>query len=308
AGSGYNFPRHAGTAWFLARLAVRTGDAEFLEGASRALDFVERNTTRGPQGAYFRDPARDDGKVWAGTTALASLAAALLDHPLAGEWGAYLAASVDERGQVRGNAELEGATGLAFPEQPQNPYGQGQTTLALASLVRAGHEELKPALVRAADFLDGDYAPLAGGRLLVLDEHWTCLAALATREVLGRAAGMEVCRAYLDSQASRAPRRGSALQPTVAAAGGLAEAVVAAAVLDPDGPYLERAVDYGWLFLRSAYQEGDRPFLGSPTRLLGGFRDRVSKLDVQIDTVQHVGCALLGVEALLSETLAGSLP
>ena len=36
-GRGYNLPRHAGTAWFLARVAARTGDPEVQEGARRAV-------------------------------------------------------------------------------------------------------------------------------------------------------------------------------------------------------------------------------------------------------------------------------
>jgi hypothetical protein len=34
---------------------------------------------------------------------------------------------------------------------------------------------------------------------------------------------------------------------------------------------------------------------------MGGYRNRPWDLDVQIDTVQHIGSALLGIEALLSE-------
>ena len=34
---GYNFPRHAGTTWFLARLAARTGDPEIIEATGGGL-------------------------------------------------------------------------------------------------------------------------------------------------------------------------------------------------------------------------------------------------------------------------------
>ena len=84
--------------------------------------------------AYVADNRRKDGKVWAGTTALAVLAAVELDAPVAAAWGAFLASSVDDEGQVRG--ELRKKT-RAFPPQAQNPYGQGQVTLALAALVAA---------------------------------------------------------------------------------------------------------------------------------------------------------------------------
>ena len=156
--------------------------------------------------------------------------------------------------------------------------------------------------------MDGAYAPGAAGRLVVLDEHWACLAALATRDALGRAAGWDICRAYVANAAADTPGIGASVHLGSGAAGGLAEAVVAAAVLDPDGPWRERALAFGDLFLRSAYRPGDAPFLGEPAALVGGFRDGAGDWDVRMDAVQHIGCALLGVEALRSSPVAGSLP
>ena len=203
-GGGYNLPRHAGTTWFLVRLSQRTGDASVQAAAERGMAWMRARSTSLPDGsAHFSDQRRHDGKVWAGTTALAALAAAALDDPLAGPWGAFLANSIDDRGQVRG--EMDKAS-HNFPAQAQNPYGHGQVTLALAALVRAGHDELRPALERAADFLEGDYAPLAGNRLITLDDHWSCISALAATEVLGRrTGGTGVCRAYLEDNARRLP-------------------------------------------------------------------------------------------------------
>jgi hypothetical protein len=84
---------------------------------------------------------------------------------------------------------------------------------------------------------------------------------------------------------------------------------VAGAYLAPAGPWRELALSYGWLFVRNAYRAADAPFLGKPMTLLGGFRDSYGELDVQVDSVQHVGCALLGVEALLrGEARPGDLP
>ena len=156
--------------------------------------------------------------------------------------------------------------------------------------------------------MDGHYAPGGAGRLVVLDEHWTCLSALAVQDVLGHAAGMEVCEAYLATKASSTPDADSRIRPHAGAAGGLAEAVVAGAVLNPDGPHTERALAYGEWFLRNTYQAADAPLLPNPRNLIGGFRDTPYRLDVRMDAVQHIGCALLGVEALLSSTQPGSLP
>jgi hypothetical protein len=304
-GGGYNLPRHAGTTWFLARLAARTGDAAVAEAAMRGMAWMRARSTTLPDGsAHFSDRRRGDGKVWAGTTALAALAAAVLDDPLAGPWGHFLANSVDGRGQVRGEMDKQSH---AFPEQVQNPYGQGQVTLALAALVAAGHEDLRPALVRAADFLEGDYAPLGGNRLVTLDDHWACISAQAATELLGRrTGGTGVCRAYLRDNALRIPSPDRGIQPMAGPAGGAAEAVVAAAWLFPEEDFprekhRQHALAYGELFLENLYQPTDAPFLGQPASLLGGFRDSPNRLDVRMDAVQHIGCALLGIEALLKQ-------
>jgi len=306
-GRGYNLPRHAGTTWFLARLASRTDDARVARAAAHGMAYIASQTTTLADGrAFFADPARDDGKVWVGTTALAALAAAELGHPLAEGFGRFLADAVDEQGQVRG--ELDRADGV-FPPQNQNPYGQGQTLLALAVLVGEGHEDIRPAALRAAAFSDSGYAPLGAGRLVILDEHWACIAAQAAEESLGIPAGMGLCQAYLADAASGTPDDSSVLRPLTGPAGGLAEAVVSAAWLHPESDWTDQAIAYGRLFVRSAYTTADGPLLKDPAAMLGGFRDNLLQLDVRMDGVQHIGCALLGIEALLRrEARPGSLP
>lgn len=296
-GGGYNLPRHAGVTWYLARLALRTDERRFHEGAAKGLAYMEQLTTdMGDGRAYVSDKKRKDGKVWVGTTSLAVMGAAILDHPLAASWGAFLASSVDEDGAVRGEMDRESGT---FPEQQLNPYGQGQTVLALAILVREGHEALRPALERAASYLDGGYAPGGAARLVVLDEHWTCIASQVAAEALGTAHGEGACRGYLAEQKPRTPSNRSSLRASSGAAGGLAEAVVAAAHTLGDPVYIDRSAAFGQHFLDSAYRPADAHFLGTPATLMGGFRDSPFKLDVRMDSVQHIGCALLGIEAIL---------
>jgi len=301
---GYNFPRHAGTTWFLARLATRTGDAGIRAAAERGIDYMVANTIQlDDQRAYLGDPRRSDGKAWVGTTALAVLAALAIEHPAAVPWGHFVASSVDDVGQVRG--EMNRADKVFF-EQNKNPYGQGQTALSIAALVRAGHEEFRPTLDKIASYFDGGYAPGGAGRLVILDEHWTCLAALAIQDATGTAAGSEICHAYLSKESGKTPAPQSRIRPFSGSAGGLAEAVVAGAYLHDD--HKEAALAFGEWFLRSAYRESDAALLPKPKALMGGFRDTPYKLDVRMDAVQHIGCALLGIEALLSTEHPGSLP
>lgn len=303
-GKGYNFPRHAGTTWFLARLAQRTDDAEMWSATQAGLKFMAENTVHMDDGrAYLGDPRRSDGKAWVGTTALAVLAAVAADHPLALPWGRFIASSVDEHGQVRG--EMKRSEGVHYA-QKKNPYGQGQTTLAVAALVRAGHTEFSDTLARLVDYMKGDYAPGGAGRLFILDEHWTCLAALAIQDVTQEATGADICRAYLAKEAYKTPTLDRRLGPNAGAAGGLAEAVVAGAYIDET--YTADALAYGQWFLQNVYQESDSVLLPKPMALLGGFRDNPYRLDVRMDAVQHIGSALLGVEALLSDVRPGSLP
>ncbi|MFT5584932.1 MAG: hypothetical protein ACI9VR_002520, partial [Cognaticolwellia sp.] len=57
------------------------------------------------------------------------------------------------------------------------------------------------------------------------------------------------------------------------------------------------------------YQTSDAPLLGKPSTLIGGFRDNTWTLDVQVDAVQHIGCALMGAEQLLLDReLPGAMP
>ena len=97
--------------------------------------------------------------------------------------------------------------------------------------------------------------------------------------------------------------------PAIGPGGGAAEALVARAWDTGRADLRDAAIGWARAFLAAQYRPADAPLLGRPEALIGGFRDAVGDLDVQIDTVQHVGGALLGVEALLSDRARpGSLP
>ncbi len=310
-GPGYNFPRHAGGAWFLARLWQRTRDPVVREALDAALDFLARHTTSLDDGrTYVLDPARRDGKAWVGTNALALLAllAAEGDPDLAQGLANHLASSVDDVGRIRGDFDVAGQT---WPAQPLVTYAQGQVLLGLAAAERAGLSGIRPALERAADFIESDYWPLGAGLYLPLDEHWMCLASAAAQEVLPRAAGERICRAWIQDRVPPPP--GSDLAPPAGPAAATGEAWIAAAELDRRAGRRTDAYDgalaYARILLDHAYQLTDSPLLTRPERLVGGFRDRPHQLDVRVDAVQHIACALLGAEQLLRDSpLPGSMP
>lgn len=311
SGAGYNYPRHAGTTWFLARAAVAYGNEQGATGARRALahlDTITRATADGR--AFVLDPARKDGRAWAGTTALAVMARATLTGDAAvGDEGLramvrLLASTVDAEGAVRGELLVRDGS---IPPQPQNPYGQGQVMLALAIAERHGVRDGAEALSRAVAFVNERYFGVARP-LAVADEHWMCLASHAVRDVRGAPAGDGVCAAYVAQERWNTPR-GGGLDPAASPAGGAAEAVVAWAWDHQDPRAIADSFAYARHFLRNQYREEDRGRLGDAPRLLGGFRDGPGALDVQIDGVQHIASALLGVEALLAgRDFPGALP
>lgn len=311
-GGGYNYPRHAGATWFLARLYVRTQDPEIGAAAERGIAYlIEHSKLTADGRAHIHDPARTDGKAWVGTTGLALLA--LTEMDVEPEWqeryARFVASSVDERGSVRGDMDV--ASG-EWPVQDEVTYAQGQGLLALAAAERAGID-VGVELDRAIAYVDGDYWPMPAANFGTLDEHWMCLASAAVEEQRGDAAGVEVCTAYLRGVAGTAPVPGSGIQPASGPAAGLAEAVIARAEIDRragvSGPFRQRSLDYGQLLVNTLYQETDTPLLGRSKNLIGGFRDKGWVLDVRVDAVQHIGCALLGVETLLrDEALPGGMP
>lgn len=321
-GPGYNYPRHAGTTWFLARVAVAFADADARAAARAALQHLEDVSGETADGrAFILDPTRKDGRAWIGTTALAVLAVETLAEreppPAWSAWTRQVIASVGADGKVRG--EIRTASG-EFVDDDANAYGQGQVMLALAAIARAPGE---PAAPDAVDALRRASAYVAGGGYYglaeppwVADEHWMCLAAHGIHVLnAGGGAPVEttgpdgVCRTYAATEALSAPPLGAGLPPSAGPGGGAAEAIVARAWDYPSDRMTAASLDYARLFLGSQYQPGDAPMLARPDRLIGGFRDGTYDLDVQIDAVQHIGGALLGALALLErEDGPGRLP
>lgn len=343
AKGGYNFPRHAGTAWFLARVALVDADpgradprgpapsadpAAAGRGADRALDWLDRHSHDAPgDRRYVLDPDRGDGRSWIGSTSLALLAQ--LARVEAGDhrpealarlqgWGRQVIASVDAAGMVR--AEMIYADG-SWPAQVVNPYGQGQAMLALAVLVRDGHgvgplAEAPAALARTLRWVDTAYYGQARPPW-VPDEHWMCLASHAAAEAgvgarstgpggLGPVGGRGVCATSVG--ATELP--GATRTPMAAApAGASAEAWLAHAWDTDAADAAAGARAWARLFLAAQYRAADAPRLGRPAALIGGFRDGPAALDVQIDGVQHIGAALLGVRAVVAgRARPGDLP
>ena len=291
---GYNFPRHAGSTWFLAAMANRSGDETLLANAASAVGFMKSNTILTPDGrAYILDPTRDDGKAWVGTTALGLLAfiEAGLEPELQEQYTAFLSSAVMADGEVRGDMDI--ASGL-WPDQPSVTYAFGQVMLALSEAERAGVDGASEALNRLVTYIDKDYWPSPAVNMMILDEHWMCLATASIYKNRGLTTGEEICRAWLFSQEPLLAT--NPVAPPAGFIGARSEAWSAYySFTNSDREFTREQIEaHSQLFLSSLYRTSDAPFLGESDSLIGGFRDTPWKLDVQMDAVQHIGFALLG--------------
>ena len=315
-GKGYNYPRHAGTIWFLARAAAALEDEEIGAAADRAIDHAASLSSQAEDGRrYIVDPSRKDGRVWVGTTGLAVMGSAVRGTrpELTKGWLRHIAGAVDEEGRVRNEALAEDGSYLP---STQSAYGQGQGMLALAIGLRELGDKapasLRPALDRAMGFLaSGAYAGSAAPRV-VGDEHWMCITVHALEGIYGPEhpgvrTAHNICAAYVARYGALPNLDG--WRPHTGGSAGITEAFVAHAWDKDDARMRELGLAYGRVFLDSQYQPADAPFLGKPEALIGGYRSGPDALDVQIDTVQHTGCALLSLLAVIEgEDGPGRLP
>ena len=282
----------------MAAMANRSGDETLLANTSSAIGFMKSNTILTSDGrAYILDPTRDDGKAWVGTTALGLLAfiEAGLEPELQEQYTAFLASAVMEDGEVRGDMDL--ASGL-WPDQPSVTYAFGQVMLALSEAEVAGIDGATEALSRLVTYIDKDYWPVPAANMMILDEHWMCLATASIYENRGLTTGGDICRAWLFSQEPLLAT--NPVAPPAGFIGARSEAWSAYYSFTTSDRALtrEQIEAHSQLFLSSLYRESDAPFLGESESLIGAFRDTPWKLDVQMDAVQHIGFALLGTMEL----------
>lgn len=297
----YNWPRHAGTSWFLARAAAESGDPALRDAARSALARLDAESRETADGRRFvHDPMRTDHSAWIGSSALGFLAWQALGEgePQRARLAAFLASAVGDDGQVRGVMRLD--SGVWRP-QPDSSYAAGQGLLGILAADAAGFP-VTEARVRAEAWADGAYWPDPAGRLATLDEHWMCLADLAAYELHHQRTGDRICQAFLTQSRWLVPIRAPRVRLPAGGVAANAEAFVAAAKLDRlEGRpprWEDEAAAYGRLLLDNVYRDVDVPRLSGGPALLGGLHDDALSTDVRIDAVQHAGMALLGLADL----------
>ncbi len=311
----YNYPRHAGATYFLARAANHLHDARLFHAAERAAAYMkDRATLR--CGAHA---CVGEGKtVDVGASALALLAYVELYQGGATDFGD---SARDLAGFLRSQQRSDGDFQHIYSVSEQHPvdvqleYYTGEAAFALSRVQRlSGDARDLEAARRALTFLVRRPAWFLGARYFWGAEHWTCQA---LEDLWQRAPDPVALRFCLDWQAANrviqysappaavaydgAVSRGPIFSPRLTPLASRLEAAVAtlsvarqAGVEPAELQVLDNEIQRGFAFLlRYQYTPGPTHLMADPRLLFGGFPGSPTDLHVRIDYPQHAGGALL---------------
>ncbi|MEO8903873.1 MAG: hypothetical protein ABI488_16270 [Polyangiaceae bacterium] len=312
---GYNFPRHAGATYFLARAANQLHDAHLLHAAQLAGAYMkDRGTLR--CGAHACVGEGDTVDV--GSSALAVLAYVEL---LVGGATEYRDAAVDLAGFLRAQQRSDGDFQHIYSVSEQHPvdiqleYYTGEAAFALARVQRisADARDLEAAR-RALSFLVKRPALFLGKHYFWGAEHWTCQV---MDDLWQRAPDRDALQFCLDWQANNRVlqygslperpeldgglSRGPFLSPRLTPLASRMEAAVAtlavarqAGIPQSELDALDTEIRHGFAFLlRFQYTPGPSYLMPDPRAVSGGFPGSPVDQHVRIDYPQHAGGALL---------------
>jgi len=319
----YNILRHAGTTYSMLQAYRLNGDPELLAAAERAVDFFMRRMREdeGNPGEWFVVWKRRRAKL--------------------GGVGLGLCMMVELEKAAPGRADLERIEGMArHIERMQNPDGSfesffkyrdrkptdrksiyyaGEAILGLVRLHQlTGDTHWLDIAVRGADYLVHERWVSLGLRIYVPPDAWLLQAleemdrvahdpdrvdyALAIASTIARHKLMDPDTAppdFLGADISGLQRL-----PNAAGAGGLGEALSAAARLEArhmpgENRYRTFAFHNAGFQMRNQLIEANSWFLPNPARALGGFRRNPDHTEIRNDHVQHNLSGLFGLLDLL---------
>jgi hypothetical protein len=311
----YNYPRHAGASYFLARVGNQFQDAQLQRAAQRAGAFMkERATLR--CGAHACIGEGDQVDI--GSSALAILAYVEL---LAGGSEEFrpqvLELSQFLRAQQRPDGEFQHFYSVKerHPIDVQTEYYTGEAAFALSRAARvSGDARDLEAARRALAFLVARSPWFLGAHYFWGAEHWTCQA---LADLWQRAPDRVALKFCLDWQAANrnlqfdsppAPgnydggiSRGPFMVPRLTPSASRLEAAVAtlevaraAGVPAAQLELLERQIKRAFAFLlRYQFTPGPTQLMPKPQLLAGAFPGSAIDLHVRIDYPQHAAGALL---------------
>ena len=311
----YNYPRHAGATYFLARAGNQFHDPQLLRAAQRAGAFMKDRATL----HCGTHPCVGEGdQVDIGSSALAVLAYVEL---LAGGSEEYRAPVLELaaflRSQQRADGEFQHFYSVSeqHPIDAQTEYYTGEATFALSRVQRVtGDPRDLEAARRALSFLVKRSRWFLGSHYFWGAEHWTCQAlADLWRRAPDRVA-LQFCLDWqaanrnlqfesppapedYDGSTSRGPFMVPRLTPTASrleAAVAPLEVARAAGVPAEQIAIIEHQIKRAFAFvLRYQFTPGPTYLMPKPRLLEGAFPGSAIDLHVRIDYPQHAGGALL---------------
>ncbi len=309
---GYNWPRHAGAAWFLARVAAYTHDELLAHKASLALTRLNDFATLrcGSRRCIGEGPRADIGSSALTLLAMCEMHAAHLAEgllPSIGELADFIRSQQRSDGEFAHTYDCE----QSKPIDEQFPYYTGEATLALsrAHLITGNPNDLSAAS-RALQYLVSRPRLFVTWRYFWAAEHWTCQAVTDLWQRAPSPAGLEFCLAW-----QRYNRGATSHDPEYAGAAGRflfrsapltgaassTEAAVATLALSRLTPVptsevaeLERGVRVSLeLLLRHQFLPGPTHLMKNPSAMQGAVPCSTTDLRVRIDYPQHSGSAWL---------------
>ena len=311
----YNFPRHAGATYFLARAGNQLHDESLERAARRAGAYMkDRVTLRCGTRACIGEGAQVD----IGSSALAVLAYVELLQGGSEEFRApALELAEFLRSQQRADGEFQHFYSVSeqHPIDAQTEYYTGEAAFALSRVQRVSNDakDLEAAR-RALSFLVTRSPLFLGARYFWGAEHWTCQA---LADLWQRAPDRVALQFCLDWQAvnrnlqfdsppapsnydggiSRGPFMAPRLTPTgsrLEAAVATLEVARAAGVSADQIELMEHQIKRAFAFLfRYQFRPGPTHLMPNPRLLEGGFPGSPIDLHVRIDYPQHAAGALL---------------
>ena len=313
---GYDWPRHAGTTYFLAYASRLGAPPEVRLAAMRAAHRM-RDVALAKCGA--RTCAGVGDPVEIGSSALAAIAfvemaRAGLDLSLGAVAGA-LAEFL--RSQQRPDGELMHWCGLdGTPIDRQELFFSGEAALALARVhALLGRAEDLEAARRAVAYLTGPRWSFFGDRYWYDEEHWTCQAAAELHARTQGDASLDFCVRFARFTANlqAAPTRadldldgalwlGPGVTPRLTPVASRAEAMIAVleaarAAPSPSRPSsdidaIERATRRSLALLARWQMPANAPhLLVDPAAAAGAEPETEVAWTLRVDQSQHAGCA-----------------
>ncbi|MCC7539040.1 MAG: hypothetical protein IT379_22635 [Deltaproteobacteria bacterium] len=333
AGAGYNWPRHAGTTYFLAQVGRLFGHSRAREGAAKAIRHARRQVRR-CQAADLPpiDPEPRcvvvDGNADLGSTALLTIAVA--EQAAAGATPETTALLDGLTSFIRQQQRADGefmhyfvpATGRRIDQQGLYYSGEAMLALLMAHEVTRNRRDLESAR-RAMRHLSGAAWDFIGSRYYYGEEHWTCIAAGAAYPRVQSEQAYDFCKRWaawtrnVQFQRGETPFDaegaygvGPLLAPRLTPVASRTEAFISTYELTRrhghDDPELRNQIELALgCLLRHWHRPGLAHLWARPDRAFGGLPGSQVDLDVRNDFVQHAGSALARWADILQNGVRG---